>query len=155
MNNSNNSKDINVPKLLGPKNIIKIGENAQITIGTYQKRINVYQDVVLELKDKEIFLGRFVTEEDDLVVKYKNGKILIGREKAEKSGTKLTKVLTLYEVIDDTFYSCSEIEALSMFDPSINGTHLQNKNTYMSRSDLEKIIRLRVSWSNSVGGTKN
>jgi len=139
MNNSNNNTDINVPKLLGPKSVIKIGENAQITIGTYQKRINVYQDVVLELKDKDIFLGRFVTEDDELVVKYKDGKILIGREK----GTKLTKVLTLYEVIDDTFYSCSEIEALSMFDPSIDGTNLQNKNTYMHRSDLEKIIRLR------------
>lgn len=143
MNNLNNNKNINVPKLIGSKNIIKIGETAQITIGMYQKRNNVYQDVVLELKDEDIFLGRFITEEENLVVKYRDGKILIGRGKEENSIAKITKVLTLYEVIDDTFYSCSEIEALSMFDPSIDKTYLQNKNTYMHRSDLEKIIRLR------------
>ena len=102
-----NSSDINTPKLLCPKDVMKIGESAQITIGTYQKRINVYQDVVLELNDKEIFLGRFVTEEDKLVVRYKDGKILIGREKQENNVTKMTKVLTLYEVVDDMFYSCS------------------------------------------------
>lgn len=138
-----NSSDINTPKLLCPKDVMKIGESAQITIGTYQKRLNVYQDVVLELKDKEIFLGRFVTEEDKLVVRYKDGKILVGREKQENNVTKITKVLTLYEVVDDMFYSCSELEALNLFDSSIDSTHLQNKGSYMHRSDLEKIIRLR------------
>lgn len=138
-----NNTDINTPKLLGPKEIIKIGEKAQITIGTYQKRNSVYQDVILELEDKDIFLGRFVTEEDKLVASYKNGKILIGREKEENNITNITKVLTLYEVVDDMFYSCSEIEALNLFDSSIDSSNLKNKNTYMHRSDLEKIIRLR------------
>lgn len=138
-----NSSNINTPKLLYPKDVIKIGESAQITIGMYQKRIDFYQDVVLELKDKQIFLGRFVTEDDKLVVKYKDGKILIGREKEETKGTKLTKVLLLYEISDDTFYSCSEIDALNMFDLGIDSSYLENKSSFMHRSDLEKIIRLR------------
>lgn len=145
MNNLNDMLDINTPKLLYKKDIIKIGENAQITIGTYEKRRDVFQDVVLELDGKEIFLGRFNKDENMLTVKYKDGKILIGYQefKKEVEDMRIIKVLSLYEMLDDTFISCSENEALNMFDPSIDNTYLKNKDALMHRADIEKKKRLR------------
>ena len=84
MSNLKDMLDINTPKLLYPKDIIKIGENAQISIGTYEKRRDVFQDVILELNNKEIFLGRFNKDENQLIVKYKDGKILIGYQEFKK-----------------------------------------------------------------------
>lgn len=145
MSNLNDMLDINTPKLLYKKDIIKIGENAQITIGIYEKRRDVFQDVVLELSGKEIFLGRFNKDENMLTVKYKDGKILIGYQefKKEVEDMRIIKVLSLYEMLDDTFISCSENEALNMFDPSIDNTYLKNKDALMHRADIEKKKRLR------------
>lgn len=145
MSNLNDMLDINTPKLIYNKDIIKIGEKAQITIGTYEKRKDVFQDVVLELEDKEIFLGRFDKDENLLTVKYKDGKILIGYQEFKKDveNMRIVKVLSLYEMLDDTFISCTENEALNMFDPSIDDTYLKNKDALMHRADIEKKIRLR------------
>ncbi len=145
MSNLNDMLDINTPKLLYPKDIIKIGENAQINIGTYEKRRDVFQDVILELNNKEIFLGRFNKDENKLIVKYKDGKILIGYQefKKETEDMRIIKVLSLYEMLDDTFISCTEKEALNMFDPNIDDSYLKNKDSLIHRADIEKKIRLR------------
>ena len=145
MSNLSEMLNINTPKLLYKKEIIEIGEKAKISIGTYEKRRDVYQDVVLELDGKEIFLGRFNKDEKLLTVKYKDGRILIGYKefKKEVEDMRIIKVLSLYEMADDTFYSCSELEALNMFDPSIDDTYLKNKETLMHRADIEKRKRLR------------
>lgn len=145
MNNINNILGINTPKLLYTKEIIEIGENAKISIGTYEKRRDIFQDVVLELNNKEIFLGRFNKEENKLIVKYNNGKILIGNEefKQEVQEMRIIKVLSLYDMLDDTFYSCTEKEALNMFDSNIDSEYLKNKDALMHRTDIEKKKRLR------------
>ena len=145
MSNLNEMLDINTPKLLYPKDIIKIGENAQISIGTYEKRRDVFQDVMLDLNGKEIFLGRFDKDENKLTVKYKDGKILIGHEmfKKETEDIRIIKVLSLYEMLDDTFISCTEKEALNMFDSNIDDTYLKNKDSLIHRADIEKKKRLR------------
>ena len=145
MSNLKDMLDINTPKLLYPKDIIKIGENAQINIGTYEKRRDVFQDVILDLNGKEIFLGRFNKDENQLIVKYKDGKILIGYQefKKETEDMRIIKVLSLYEMLDDTFISCSEKQALNMFDPNIDDSYLKNKDALMHRADIEKRIRLR------------
>ena len=145
MSNLKDMLDINTPKLLYPKDIIKIGENAQISIGTYEKRRDVFQDVILDLNGKEIFLGRFNKDENQLIVKYKDGKILIGYQefKKETEDMRIIKVLSLYEMLDDTFISCTEKEALNMFDPSIDDTYLKNKDALMHRADIERKKRLR------------
>ena len=145
MSNLNNMFDINTPKLLHKKEIIEIGENAKISIGTYKKRNDVFQDVVLELNSEEIFLGRFAKYENLLTVKYKDGKILIGYQEFKKDveDMRIIKVLSLYEMLDDTFISCTEKEALNMFDSSIDDSYLKNKDALMHRDDIEKKIRLR------------
>ncbi len=145
MNNLENMININIPKLLYPKDIIEIGENVKINIGTYSKRNTVFQDVILELKDKEVFLGRFSKEDRPLIVKYKDGKVLIGNQefKNEVEDMKIIKVLSLYEMVDDTFYSCTEKEALNIFDSSIDDTYLKDKDAFIHRSDIEKKKRLR------------
>ena len=145
MSNLNDMLDINTPKLLYPKDIIKIGENAQISIGTYSKRNNTFQDVILELNGKEIFLGRFNKEEDSLAIKYNDGKILMGYQtfKKETGDMRIIKVLSLYEMLDDTFISCTEKEALNMFDSNIDDSYLKNKDALIHRSDIEKKKRLR------------
>ena len=145
MNNLKDMLDINTPKLLYPKDIIEIGEKARITVGTYEKRRDVFQDVILELSGKEIFLGRFIKDEKLLTVKYNDGKILIGYNefKKEVEDMRIIKVLSLYEIVDDTFISCTENEALNMFDNNIDDTYLKNKDALMHRADIEKRKRLR------------
>ena len=145
MNNFVRETDINAQKLLYDKDIIEIGDNVKISIGTYEKRNNIFQDVILELKDKEVFLGRFNKEDRPLTVKYKDGKVLIGYQelKKEVKGIRMVKVLSLYEMLDDTFYSCTEKEALNMFDSSMDDTYLKNRDSLIHRSDIEKKKRLR------------
>lgn len=145
MSNLNDMLDINTPKLLYKKQIIEIGETAKISIGTYKKRNDVFQDVVLELNNNEFFLGRFLKSENLLTVKYKDGKILIGYEefKQDTQDMRIIKVLSLYEMLDDTFIFCTEKEALNMFDSNIDDTYLKNKEALMHREDLEKRKRLR------------
>lgn len=144
MNNLDNIVDINTPKLLYDKDIIKIGENAKISIGTYEKRRDIFHDVILELNEKEIFLGRFLKDEKTITVKYNDGKILIGYEefKKEVEEMRIIKVLTLYEMVDDTFYSCSEKDALNIFNPNLSDAYLKDKETLMYRADVEKRKRL-------------
>jgi len=139
MNNLDNEK-----KLLNFKEEI-IGEEAKIVIKTYQKRNNVFQDVVLQLGNREIFLGRFPKDEKKLIVKYSDGKILLAYKSQinELEGMKIIKVLSLYEILDDTFYSCTEKEALNIFDSSLDDSFLEEENSLMHRADIEKKKRLR------------
>ena len=136
----NKENDINTPKLLQPLDVIKIGEDAKIVIGLYEKRGNKFYDVTLNLKDKQIFLGRFDKTFDFFKVLYNNGKILTCYENFDKdSGSiQILEVLSLYEIVDDTFYSCIEEEALTMFDPNIDASYLRNKNNLIYRTDIEK-----------------
>lgn len=141
MNNKN--LDINIPKLLGPVDEIKIGENSIIEKGLYEKRGNSFYDIKLKLKDKEIFLGRFNKTFDRLSVKYKEGKILVCNEEFKADGIKIVSVLSLYDILDDTFYSCTEEEAIQIFDPSIDQSYLKNKTRNISRTDIEKLKRIK------------
>lgn len=138
----NNSNDL---KLLNLVETIKISEVAFINVSLYQKRNAVFYDVVLNLNGKEIFLGRVPHIEKKLIVKYKDGKILLAYKSHinELEGMKIIKVLSLYEILDDTFYSCTEKEALNIFDSSLDDSFLQEENSLMHRVDLEKKKRLR------------
>ena len=137
-----NSGDL---KLLNLVETIKISENAVINVSLYQKRNTVFYDVVFNLYGKEIFIGRVLQNEKKLIVKYKDGKILLAYKSHinELEGIKIIKVLSLYEIVDDTFYSCSEKEALNIFDSSLDDSFLEEENSLMHRVDLEKKKRLR------------
>ena len=139
MSNSNELKLLNIVET------ITIGENAFINISLYQKRNDVFYDVVFNLNGKEIFLGRVPQSEKKLIVKYKDGKILLAYKGHinEIEGMKIIKVLSLYEILDDTFYSCTEKEALNIFDSSLDDSFLKEENSLMHRADIEKKKRLR------------
>ena len=141
-----NNYDINTPKLIYPKDILEIGKDSKIEIGLYKKRLNTFYDVIFIYKNKEIFLGRFDKEDYIFQVKYNNGKILIGYSQFQPKTKKVeyVDVLALYEIIDDTFYSCQKDTALNMFDPNIDPTFLKNKKSPIYRSDLEKVMRLNL-----------
>ena len=138
----NNSDEL---KLLSLVETIKISENAFINVSLYQKRNSVFYDVVLNLNGKEIFLGRVPQSEKKLIVKYKDGKILLAYKSHinDDEGMKIIKVLSLYEIVDDTFYSCTEKEALNIFDSSLDDSFLEEENSLIHRTDLEKKKRLR------------
>ena len=138
------NNDINKVKLIYTIDNIKISEEINIKINLCEKRGNRFYDVVFYLKDKEILLGRFDKEENKVCAKYKDGKILIYNNKFNKhtNQMEIIKVLSLYEIVDDTFYSCTEEEALNIFDKSIDASYLKNKNNPIYRSDIEKTRRL-------------
>lgn len=137
--------NLNIPKLIDAIEITKIGKNSHIGVGLYEKRNNKFYDVVLKLNDKEIFIGRFNKEFNKLRVKYADGKILVYYDEFSKQSNKMEiiKVLSLYDILDNTFYSCTEIEALELFDKDINSSNLKDKDNYIRHSDCEKRKRLK------------
>lgn len=132
----NNTNDL---ILLNQVEEIKISEDAYINISLYKNRNSMFYDIVLNLNNKEKFLGRF-NNENMVKSKYKDGKILIYCDNTitEKEEPVIIKVLSLYEIVDDTFYSCTEEEALNLFDKNINTNYLINKNNSLNRSDVAK-----------------
>lgn len=137
--------DVNEIKLIYNINTLKISEDAFIKIDLIEKRGNKFFDVILTLKEREIFLGRFDKTFDKINAKYKDGKILIFYEEYTKETEKMEiiKILSLYEIIDDMFYSCSEKEALELFDKNIDSSYLKDKDNKIYREDVEKNRRLK------------
>ncbi len=137
--------DINIPKLLNGKNIIKISDNSWIEKNLYEKRGDKYYEVLLYLDGKEIFIGKFNKDDYTLDVKYNNGKIIVLNTAFNDSTSSfdIVKVLSLYDILDDTFYCSEEEEALALFDDKLDSSHLKDKNKYMIRVDIEKNRRLK------------
>lgn len=126
-------------KLKSPLNIIKINTNNYIVIGEYETKGNDFFDVIFFNNGKEIFLGRFNGDLKKINAQYNNEKIIIyNEEKLESNECVITNVLSMYNIIDDTFYSVSEEEAIKLFDSNINSLHLKNKNNLINRSDIRK-----------------
>lgn len=136
--------DIDKPKLIYPKEVIKIGENITVETGFYRKRVENFYDVVLKNKEKEIFLGRFQKVDDTVKTKYNDGKILVFSERftADTNSMNIVKVYSLYDILDDTFINCTEAEALNIFDKTIDSSHLINGDNPLRREDPEKKRRL-------------
>ena len=134
-------------KLIRPKKIVNINDHAAIELALYCQRhgaaVSEFYDVEFKINDKRILLGRFnnIDQDCSLDVKYNNGKVLVFEEKYNKSTKKfeITKVHSLYEIVDDTFYSCTEEDAIDIFDKKLNSTYLENKDNMIYRADIEKI----------------
>ena len=121
--------------------VTKIGDNSYISLYMFKDRRDIVYYVTLNIGDDEKLLGRFVEDCDFTRVKYKDGKILIYSEvqDLETGELNIQKIHSLYDIADDTFYSCTEREAIEMFDPTLDSSHLKNKDNYIYRSDREKI----------------
>ena len=139
-NNISNEK-----KLISLVNKIIINNTNYITICEFQKRNCEFYEVVFNNNGNEIFLGRFIKESDKLNARYSDGKILIFMEDViENEIHAVTKVLGLYEILDDTFYSLTEENALKTFDSNLNSNYLKNKNNLIAREDLEKKQKIKI-----------
>lgn len=122
------------PVITGKQKRIEISKENFILIKNYRKGASEYSIVSLHLKNQDVFfIGSFNEEFDNLNVKYKDGRILVycGVEK-------ISKVLSLYDIVDSTFYSCSEKEALNIFDPNIDDSILKESNSMIWVSDIKK-----------------
>lgn len=137
--------NINVPKQIGSPEVLEIGENIYVSTTLYEKRGNRFYDVSFINKDKEFFIGRFDKEDSAIKIDYKDGKILIYLNSFNRECEKMviTKVLSLYDILDDTTYACTEEEALKLFDNNIDTKYLQNKDNLIIRRDVEKRNRLK------------
>lgn len=124
--------------------IYKIDDNNYIKTQLLEKRGTKFYDVVFYNNGKEIFIGRFFNDLDNLKVAYNKGNILIYCDKYNEKEHKynIVEVISLYNIIDDTFYSVTEEEALSIFDDKLISVFLKNKDKRINRNDLEKRKRL-------------
>lgn len=137
--------DFNKPKLIYQPKIIKINDGSYVSVSEYEMRGNkCFFDVELNIPSKKIFIGRYIKEYNNVTAKYKDGKILVCNEEfiQEDKKMNITDVYTLYDILDDTHYNLTKIQALNLFDQSINSTYLKDKNKSILRSDIEKKQRL-------------
>lgn len=134
-----NDYDLNHEKILFIDNF-QIGKDVIIRKEEIYKKRNKYYNVKLITNDSEIFIGKYNKTDDMFCVDYKNGKILISYKDFNMEQRQLTivDVLSLYEILDDTFYSCTQAEALEQFDESLDCSYLRKKDSLIFRSDIEK-----------------
>lgn len=134
--------DINIPKKIGQPEIYNINRNLYIQIQNFKKRNVEYSDVFLiDKKHKnEIFIGRFIEPISKVKASYNDGKILIYHDEynSELRCDVVTCVLLLYNMVDDINYSCSEEEALIIFDNNAITDYLENKNSSIVKIDLKR-----------------
>jgi len=138
----NNKYNINELKLKNKPQITKIDDNNYISIAEYKKRQTSFFEVVFNNRGKEILLGRYINEFDNIKAMYKDGKILVySDEFIRGEGIKIVDVKDLYDILDDTFYCVSKLEALNIFDSSIDSSYLKDKQKSTIRKDIEKKTR--------------
>ena len=126
------------PTITGKERKIEINDNTFILIKNYKKGASEYSIITLHLKDKKVLVGKFNEEFDNLNARYKDGRVLVYFGNGD-----IKKVLSLYEMVDDTFYSCTEEEAINIFDNTLDVSHIQNKNRPIYRMDSEKTRRIK------------
>lgn len=128
----------NDKKQKGELKIIKINDQNYILIGEYEHRQNEFFDVMFKNNNKEIFLGRFSKEFNRVSAKYNNGRILIYSEELINNEYVMTSVLSLYDIIDDTFYSLTEEDAIKLFDPNMELSLIHKNKCLIARQDIAK-----------------
>ena len=134
-----NNNDINKPQLKYEPTIIRIDDKNYVSISEYSKRGNSFYDVIFNNNGKEVFIGRYNKILDNVKVMYNNGKILVY---SDIKNNLIIKVYSLYDILDDTHYSLSEVEALQLFNPDLDTSFLKNKDRSVVRTDVEKRHRL-------------
>ena len=133
----------NEEKIKWEPEIIKIDENNYIKKIDFEKRGNSFSDVIFNNNGKEIFVGRYILDTKNIKVLYREGKILVYSDKfIDGKGMKITKVYTLYDILDDVCYSMSEKDLIKIFDPVLDDSYLENPNKLSIYNDVEKRHRL-------------
>lgn len=125
--------------IFDPK-IIKIDENKYISSQLFEYRGKCYYDVIFNNEGEEKFIGRFDKENSIFETMYQSEKILVCYKEYNNINSSLciSKVACLYDIIDDTFFACTEEQAISIFDENYKFVNLTNKDNHIVRSDLIK-----------------
>lgn len=127
------------PKLLNEPVVLKIGKNASVVKSHYSYRLDDYYDITFKTGDNEVFIGRFLNVYDGMInAEYNDGKIMVDVKEFNDKELVITKILSLYDIVDDMFYACTENEALKQFDSNLDNKHLKNPNNMICRQDTEK-----------------
>lgn len=137
--------DIYIPKLRYEPYVVKIDDNNFITISEYTRRLDAFFDVVFNNNGKEIFIGRYKKDYDNVRAAYNEGRILVYTDKYIPEYRKdfPIKIHTLYDILDDFHHIITEEEALELFDSKLSKEYLINKNNLILRTDAEKKYIIR------------
>lgn len=121
---------------------IAVDTNKYISIQLYRKRAIDYYEVTFHNENSEIYFGKFYKDDSLIDAKYNNGKILVYTEEFNHKLRKMmiSQVLALYDIKDDTFYYCSEKDALILFDNTIEPSGLKKPNNKILRTNVRKRI---------------
>ena len=132
---------INKAKLLYEPEIIKINNNNYIKVSQYSYRNNTYYEVIFNNNGKDIFIGKYDTENQPVNAKYNDGKILVYTYDyvGENHNLEITKVLNLYDILDETFFCVTEEEALGIFDVDIDSSNLKNRDRIIKERNYRKV----------------
>lgn len=106
----------------------KIDNNTYIRVDEYIQYEQNYFDIILHKEEKEIIIGRYLKDFKNIMVAHKNNKILFYYAEYAHSDERImniVKIINLYNLEDDVFYSVTEKEALNLFDSSISDEYLQ------------------------------
>lgn len=136
---------VNTPIELGPSSICKINDKNFIVTQLYSQKGNKFYDVVLNKNGKSVFIGRFDKEYDFIQTKYNDGKILVFYDEFDKNSEKMqvVEVISLFDMLDELVYACTEEEALNMFDKNIDTSYLKNPDRNIRKSDIERKKRIK------------
>lgn len=93
----------------------------------------------LTINRKTMCLGKYDKEFDNIKAKYKNGKIMLYHSQLNNDDEQIIKVLSLFELIEESFYSCTEEESLNEFDKSLDTSYLKNKDGFVYSPRLNNV----------------
>ena len=135
----NNNPDVHgtyksEPKLYLNHDGCRIDEDTYVTVDEYTHYDHLYYLVTLHKKDKSVILGRYIKLHNNLMVSYKDGKILLYSVEFDyrsQTLTSIVKVFNLYNLEDDMSYVLTEKQALHLFDPTLNDKDLKTPDEYL------------------------
>lgn len=119
----NGKTDANLAPEIKDRDEFIIDDNIKVIVELFCQYDVYFYDITLIKNNEEKFLGRYL-KDNKLRVAYNDNKLLIyyGLYNDETAKfDRVIKVINLYNVEDDMFYSVAEEEALKLFNP--NWTH--------------------------------
>ena len=122
--------------------IDKVNQNNFVEVQLFKKGNEFYYGVTLYNNKKTIYIGKYIRNNNLFSIKYKNGNILLYNENFnhQKGRMNIVEVLGLYNITDDTFYYCSEADAIRLFDSNIDLDDLQKPNKKILRTGIRNQI---------------
>lgn len=136
----------NTKRPIGDPITYLIQGNNFIRTQLYKKRNAEFYDVTFYNNSKKIFLGRFDNNYPNFRIAYNKGKILIysDNSNSDDKNYAITHVISMYDILDETFYSLKPKEMLEVFSPTLSNYYINADNNIVHTTDIEKRKRLKI-----------